>query len=83
MRQVCAGAFWRGGYEATGDVEQFDHYEDLLDEFVAAIEVAFAAGADPLADVCEMAVLGEQVGLATALREGFDPDPAPDLEWRV
>ena len=82
-RQVFTGAFLRGGYEATGDAEQLDHYEDLLDEFVAAIEVVVAAGADPLADVCELAVLGEQVGLATALREGCDPDPAPGLEWRV
>ena len=82
-RQVFTGAFLRCGYEATGDAEQLDHYEDLLDELVAAIEVAVVAGADPLADVCEMAVLVEQVGLATALREGFDPDPAPGLEWRV
>ena len=81
--QVFTGAFLRGGYEATGDAEQLDHYEDLLNEFVAAIEVVVAAGAGPLADVCELAVLGEQVGLATALREGFDPDPAPGLEWRV
>ena len=82
-RQVFTGVFLRGGYEATGDAEQLDRYEDLLDEFVAAIEVVVAAGADPLADVCELAVLGEQVGLAIALGEGFDPDPAPGLEWRV
>ena len=82
-RQVFTGVFLRGGYEATGDAEQLDRYEDLLDEFVAAIEVVVAAGTDPLADVCELAVLGEQVGLAIALGEGFDPDPAPGLEWRV
>jgi len=83
MRQVFIGAFLRGGYEATGDVEQLDHYEDLLDEFVAAIEVIVAAGVDPLADVCELAVLGEQVGLVAALGGGCYPDPAPGLEWRV
>ena len=54
--QVFTGAFLRGGYEATGDAEQLGHYEDLLNEFVAAIEVVVAAGADPLADVCELAV---------------------------
>ena len=44
---------------------------------MAAIEVVVAAGADLLADVCELAVPGEQVGLAAALGGGFDPDPAP------
>jgi hypothetical protein len=82
-RQVFTGVFLRGGYEAAGDAEQLDRYEDLLYEFVAAIEVVAAAGTDPLADVCELAVLGEQVGLALALGEGFDPDPAPGLDWRV
>jgi len=52
----------------VGDAEQLDRYEDLLDEFVAAIEVVVAAGTDPLADVCELAVLGEQVGLPAGLR---------------
>ena len=51
MRQVFTGAFLRGGYEAAGDAEQLDHYEDLLNEFVVAMEVVVAAGADPLAEV--------------------------------
>jgi len=82
-RQVFTGLFLRGSYEAADDADQLDRYEDLLDEFVAAIQVVTAAGTDPLADVCELAVLGEQVGLAIALIEGFDPDPAPGLQWRV
>ena len=52
----------------VGAAELLDRYEDLLDEFVAAIEVVVAAGTDPLADVCELAVLGEQVGLPAGLR---------------
>jgi len=63
-------------------IDAYEYYADRgrataaqeMAEFVAAIEVVVAAGADPLADVCELAVLGEQVGLAIALGEG----PAAD-----
>ena len=77
MRQVFTGAFLRGGYESTGDAEQLDHYEGLLDEFVAAIEVVVAAGAGPLADVCEPAVLGEACRPGDRPRRGLLPRPGP------
>ena len=77
MRQIFTGAFLRGGYEATVDAEQLDHYEGLLNEFVAAIEAVVAAGADPLADVCELAVLGEQVGPRSPSERASTPTRPP------
>ena len=68
--------------------------ETAFDEFVASVHEVRAGGTGapgdgtdpaggPLADLCELAVLGEQVGLGLALAEGYDPAPAPGLQWRV
>ena len=93
-RQVFTALMLRGGYESVVDAEQLALYSGLLDEFVASVHEVRAGctgapgdGTDPaggpLADLCELAVLGEQVGLGLALAEGYDPAPAPGLQWRV
>ncbi len=82
-RQVFTAVFLRGGHESAADGEALDRYVELLDEFVASVLVIEAGDGDPLVDTCVLAVLAEQIGLGLALTEGYDPAPAPGLEWRV
>jgi len=82
-RQVFHAVMLRGAHEDPVDAAQLDRYEALLDEFVAGLDVVRSTGPGPLDAVVELAVWGEQLGLALALHEGFDPAPAPGLEWRV
>ena len=82
-RQVFTAVFLRGAHESSADGEALERYVELLDEFVASVLIIEAGDGDALVDTCVLAVLAEQIGLGLALTEGYDPAPAPGLEWRV
>jgi glucose/mannose-6-phosphate isomerase len=82
-RQVFTAVFLRGTHEPPADAGALDRYADLVDEFVASVLSVEGGTGEPLADACVLAVMGEQLGLRLALAEGFDPAPAPGLEWSV
>jgi glucose/mannose-6-phosphate isomerase len=60
-------------------VRRFAAVAEILDEVVAGIVEVRAAGDGPLAQLFDLAIVGDFVSLHLAAREGIDPGPIPVL----
>jgi hypothetical protein len=79
-RQVFVAVVLRMPGESAGIAAQLDAYHVLLEEVVADVHRVDAAGGTPLADLFDLVVTGEQVGIALAVQEGLDPTPEPAVD---
>jgi hypothetical protein len=82
-RQVFVAVVLRTSDEPAGVAAQLDAYHVLLEEVVADVHRVDAAGGGPLADLFDLVLTGEQVGIALAVQEGLDPTPEPAVDEYV
>jgi hypothetical protein len=78
-RQVLVSVLLRHAGEAPGYPAAFDQLVPVLEESLGAVHVVEAEGTGPLAQLLDLAFLGDLVSLELALQEGLDPGPAPAL----
>jgi predicted Rossmann-fold nucleotide-binding protein len=79
-RQVFVAVVLRTSAEPAGVAAQLDAYHVLLEEVVADVHRVDATGDTPLADLFDLVLTGEQVGVALAVQEGLDPAPEPAVD---
>lgn len=79
-RQVFVAVVLRTSGEPASVVAQLDGYHVLLEEVVADVHRVDATGGTPLADLFDLVLTGEQVGVALAVQEGLDPTPEPAVD---
>ena len=65
--------------EAPEHPAAFERLVPVLEESLGAVHVVEAEGTGPLAQLLDLAYLGDLVSLELALQEGLDPGPAPAL----
>jgi len=78
-RQVLSLVLLRHDDEAPEVDEQFATVETWTDEVVTGIHTVAAAGEGPLAQVLDLALVGDVVALELADRAGIDPGPTPTI----
>jgi hypothetical protein len=78
-RQVFVGVVLRHDHEAPGREARFATLTAVLEESLAAVHPVVAAGDGPLAQLLDLAYLGDVLSLHLATKEGLDPGPAPAL----
>jgi glucose/mannose-6-phosphate isomerase len=69
----------RHDFEHPQVSRRFDVVASIVEEVVADIVPVRAAGAGPLAQLFDLALIGDVVSLHLAAREGIDPGPIPIL----
>jgi glucose/mannose-6-phosphate isomerase len=79
-RQVFCAVVLRHGHEAPGADARFATFDEVLGESVSAVHHVSAAGDGPLAQLLDLAYIGDVVSLHLAFQEGLDPGPAPALD---
>ena len=78
-RQVLTLVTLRHGGEHPQVAKRFAFVADVLLEVVADIVEVWAEGTDPLAQLFDLALVGDFVSLHLAGQEGTDPGPVPVL----
>jgi glucose/mannose-6-phosphate isomerase len=78
-RQVLVSVLLRHAGEAPEHPAAFARLVPVLEESLAAVHVVEAEGNGPLAQLLDLAYLGDLVSLELAQQEGLDPGPAPAL----
>ncbi len=78
-RQVLSLILLRHDDEAPEVSEQFSTVETWTDEVMAHILTVRAAGEGPLAQLLDLALIGDVVALELAERSGIDPGPTPAI----
>jgi glucose/mannose-6-phosphate isomerase len=78
-RQVLTSVLLRHAYERPDVRRAFEHLVPILEESVLAVHQVEAQGEGPLAQLLDLAYVGDAVSLELAAQEGLDPGPAPGL----
>lgn len=78
-RQVLTSVLLRHAYERPQARLAFDRLVPVLEESLLAVHHVEAAGDGPLAQLLDLAYLGDAVSLELAAQERLDPGPAPGL----
>jgi glucose/mannose-6-phosphate isomerase len=78
-RQLITVVALRHDFEHPQVSRRFAFVADIIDEVVAGIIEVRAAGEGPLAQLFDLALVGDFVSLHMAAREGIDPGPIPVL----
>ena len=78
-RQVLTSVLLRHRYERPDVRHSFERLVPALEESVIAVHVVEASGDGPLAQLLDLAYMGDLVSLELAAQEGLDPGPAPAL----
>ena len=78
-RQLLSLVMLRHDYEHLQVGRRFKLVAEIMDEVVAGIVEVHAAGEGPLAQLLDLAYIGDVVSLYLAAREGLDPGPIPVL----
>lgn len=78
-RQVLVSVLLRHAAEPPALGPAFERLVPVLEESLGAVHVVEAEGEGALAQLLDLAYLGDLVSLELALREGLDPGPAPAL----
>ncbi len=78
-RQVFQMVFLRHDEEHPQQARRFTALESVLDEVVGGIHTVEAAGEGALAQLLDLALVGDVVSLELAAQEGLDPGPEPVL----
>jgi glucose/mannose-6-phosphate isomerase len=78
-RQVLSAVLLRHDAEGAA-ASSFTTLLEVLDESFAAVHEVRAAGDGPLAQLLDLAYMGDVVSLFLAAKEGLDPGPAPALD---
>jgi hypothetical protein len=79
-RQVFCAVVLRHDHERPGGDARFTTFTEVLEESLAAVHHVRAEGDGPLAQLLDLAYVGDLVSLHLALNEGLDPGPAPALD---
>jgi hypothetical protein len=79
-RQVFCAVVLRHDHERADADARFATFVEVLEESLAAVHHVRAAGEGPLAQLLDLAYLGDLVSLHLAGQEGLDPGPAPALD---
>lgn len=79
-RQVFVSVLLRHDAEAASPAGAFEALVPVLEESVGAVHTVEAAGHGELAQLLDLAYLGDVVSVELAAQEGLDPGPAPALE---
>ena len=58
----------------------FDRLVPLLEESLLNVHTVVAEGTGPLAQLLDLAYVGDAVSIELALAESLDPGPAPGLD---
>jgi glucose/mannose-6-phosphate isomerase len=78
-RQLITVVTLRHDFEHPQVSRRFAAVAEIIDEVVASIIEVRAAGRGPLAQLVDLAMVGDFVSLHMAAREGIDPGPIPVL----
>jgi glucose/mannose-6-phosphate isomerase len=78
-RQVFTSVLLRHRYEGAEWAEALERLVPILEESVREVHMVHAAGDGPLAQLLDLAFVGEIVSVERAFQEGLDPGPAPAL----
>jgi glucose/mannose-6-phosphate isomerase len=78
-RQLVTLVMLRHDFEHPQVGRRFAFVADIVDEVVAGIIEVRASGHGPLAQLFDLAMVGDFVSLHLAAREGIDPGPIPVL----
>jgi glucose/mannose-6-phosphate isomerase len=79
-RQVFTGVLLRHDHEGSRAGAWFESLGAVLDESLLSVHEVRAAGDGVLAQVLDLAYVGDLVSLRLAAQESLDPGPAPALE---
>jgi glucose/mannose-6-phosphate isomerase len=79
-RQVFSAVVLRHAFGAVGGPERFAALDEVLVEAVGAVHEVDAEGGGRLAQLLDLAYVGDLVSLHLAAQEGLDPGPAPALD---
>jgi hypothetical protein len=79
-RQVLVSVLLRHDTEPATPVGAYDVLVPILEESLGAVRTVAAAGDGALAQLLDLAYLGDLVSVELAMQEGLDPGPAPALE---
>lgn len=79
-RQVFQMVFLRHDEEHPQQARRFAALETVLDEVVGGIHTVEAAGEGALAQLLDLALVGDALSLELAAQEGLDPGPEPVLD---
>lgn len=79
-RQVLTSVLLRHRYERAEIVDAFARLVPALEESLIAVHMVEAAGEGPLAQLLDLAYIGDLVSLELAAQEDLDPGPAPALD---
>lgn len=79
-RQVLCAVLLRHDHESSRADAQFAALDEILVESMAAVHEVRAAGEGTLAQLLDLAYVGDVVSLELAAQEGLDPGPAPALQ---
>jgi glucose/mannose-6-phosphate isomerase len=79
-RQVASLVLLRTPSDPPGAMTVFAAIEEWLAEAVAEVISVEGVGSEPLAQLVDLAVLGDLTSIALAAREGIDPGPAPVID---
>jgi hypothetical protein len=70
----------RHSYERPDVKLAFERLVPVLEESLLAVHHVEAAGEGPLAQLLDLAYLGDAISLELAAQEELDPGPAPGIE---
>jgi glucose/mannose-6-phosphate isomerase len=79
-RQVFSAVILRHSFESAGAAERFAALDEVLVEVTGAVHEIEAEGEGALAQLLDLAYVGDLVSLHLAGQEGLDPGPAPALD---
>lgn len=79
-RQVFTGVLLRHDHEGSRAGVWFDSLGPVLEESLQSVHEVRASGDGPLAQLLDLAYIGDLVSLHLAGQEGLDPGPAPALD---
>ncbi len=79
-RQVLSLVLLRHDHEPPELIEAFERVETWTQEVVTGIHTVSAAGEGPLAQLLDLALIGDLVALDLAERAGIDPGPTPVIQ---
>src|SRR5690606_16016870 len=79
-RQVFTLVTLRHDFEHPRVARRFEIVTEVCEEIVASVQTVTAAGDGPLAQVLDLALVGDVVSLRMAGAEGVDPGPVPLLD---
>jgi glucose/mannose-6-phosphate isomerase len=85
-RQIFRLVNLRHDYEHPQTARRFALTDEVMAEVVGGIDEVVAQGDGPLAQLLDLALVGDRMSLCRAAQEGLDPGPVPvvdDLERRL